>query len=112
MKEQTWRQWVRIVERDEDSPSSLRKGSLAPLTGQDTRVLDAFVACLKLYACSDEIGQFGALSAIRALLPAMQDSTRWIACELIPFVLEWDDRERLWPRMVPGLKIVHVEDHG
>jgi len=106
MKEQTWKQWARLVEKDPESPSCLRNGVLGALTGQDVRVLDAFVACLKLYACSDHDGRFGALSAVRALLPAMQDSTRWIARELIPFVLEWDDRERLWPRMVPGLKIV------
>jgi hypothetical protein len=33
----------------------------------------------------------------RELLWAMQESTRWIARELIPFALNWDDRERLWP---------------
>ena len=74
---------------------------LAALTGQDTRVLNAFVAALELYACGDEDGRRGALLAMRDLLPAMQDSTRWIARELIPFVLEWHDRDRLWPLVCP-----------
>jgi hypothetical protein len=53
-KEQTWQQWVRLVEReastDPGHPSKLRKGCLAPLTGTDTCAMTAFVACLKLCA--------------------------------------------------------------
>jgi hypothetical protein len=110
MKEQTWRQWVRIVERDPETPSRLRKGCLAPLTGTDARALDAFVACLKLYAYTGERRVIGAASTV---LIEMQDSTRWIARELIPFVMNWEDRERLWPLLAPvPLKFVHVEDHG
>lgn len=102
MKKQTWRQWARSVARDVErgdpphSGSELSSACLAALTGQDVRALDAIVACFELYASSDDDGQRGALAAVRALLPAMQESTRWIARELIPFVLDWSDRERLW----------------
>ena len=103
MKKQTWQQWVRAVGCDVargDAPYSRTRifsGCLGALTGQDTRTLNAIVACWELYACSDDDGQRGALAAIRALLPAMQSHTRWLAKELIPFVLEWSDRELLWP---------------
>lgn len=106
MKKQTWIQWARACERDPGTPSLIRRGTLAALTGQDTRALSAIVACWELYACSDEDGQRGALEAVRALLPAMQESTRWIARELIPFVLDWSDRERLWPLVAgPNLQL-------
>lgn len=97
MKKQTWRQWVRLCLNDPSSPTLLKKGSLAALTGQDERALNAIVACLELYSNSDAAGECGALAALRALLPAMQPSTRLIARELIPFVLDWQDRQRLWP---------------
>ena len=97
MKKQTWQAWARVCAADPSSPSLLKKNSLAALTGQDTRALNAIVACFELYAISDEDGGLGALEAVRALLPAMQPSTRWIAKELIPFALDWSDREGLWP---------------
>lgn len=98
---QTWMQWARACAKDPSSPSGLREGALAALTGQDTRALNAIVACFELYANSDEDGERGAIMAVRALLPAMQDSTRWIARGLIPFVLDWSDREKLWPLVAP-----------
>lgn len=109
MTKQTWKQWARAVGCDESSPSNLGPRSLAALTGQDTRALDAIVAALELYARGDEDGRYGALAAIRALLPALQESTRWIARELIPFVLNWEDRERLWPLVQP-LKLTVVSE--
>jgi len=108
MRTQTWQQWARAVGRDSGSPSALGSRSLGALTGQDTRALDAIVAALELYACGDEHEQRGALAAIRALLPAMQESTRWIAREMIPFKLNWEDRERLWPLVQPP-KLALVE---
>lgn len=97
MKKQTWQQWARANAKDPQSPSNIDSRALAALTGQDVRVLTAIVACFELYAGSDTEGMRAALLAIRALLPAMQESTRWIARELIPFALDWGDRERLWP---------------
>lgn len=105
MKKQSWQQWARACAKDPSSPSGIREVALASgrtdsvlaaLTGQDVRALNAIVACWELYACSDEDGQRGALEAVRALLPAMQESTRWIARELIPYALDWGDREWLW----------------
>jgi hypothetical protein len=107
MRKQTWQQWARACAKDPESPSNLGKSSLAALTGQDARALSAIVACLELYANSDEDGERGALQAIRALLPAMQESTRWIARELIPFVLDWSHRDTLWPLVAgPNLRLV------
>ena len=100
MSKQTWQQWARVVGRDPSSPSEIGTKSLAALTGQDARALSAIVACWELYASSDEDGQRGALAAVRALLPAMQESTRWLARELIPFALDWSDRDTLWPKVV------------
>ena len=101
MKKQTWQQWSRAVAKDPSSPSEIGSQSLAALTGQDTRALNAIVACWELYAVSDEAGQRGALAAVKLLLPAMQASTRWMARELIPYALDWSDRERLWPMVAP-----------
>lgn len=92
--------WARMVGNDQACPSELGPKSLAALTGQDKRALDAIVACWSLYAGSDPDGQRGALEAARALLPAMQSSTRWIAKELIAYALDWDDRERLWALVI------------
>lgn len=97
-KEQTWQQWVREIERatkeNSNHPSRLRKGCLAALTSTDFCALNAFVPCLRLYIYT---GNERALEAARLVLSEMQGSTRWIARELIPFVREWEDRERLWP---------------
>jgi len=107
MKKQTWRQWVHAIGRDVQRGDALYSGTrlfhgcLAALTGQDTQALNAIVACYELYACSDADGRRGALAAIRALLPAMQESTRWLARELIPFALDWSDRDRLWSLISP-----------
>lgn len=74
------------------------------------RAMNAIVACFELYASSDGNGQRRALAAVRELLPAMQESTRWIAKELIPFALDWQDRERVWALVAgdekPGLRLV------
>jgi len=45
---------------------------------------------------------------VRVLVRIMQVHTRPLARELIPFVLDWGDRERLWPLV----QVTHVEDHG
>jgi len=108
MKKQTWQSWARACAKDPESPSNLGTRSLAALTGQDTRALNAIVACLELYANSDEDGEQGALTSIRALLPGMQESTRWIAKEMIPFVLDWPDREKLWSRLTSAASVVRL----
>lgn len=71
--------------------------STAPLTGQDRSALEAIDACWFLYARGDQDGINGALAAVRALLPAMQESTRPLARELIARAMDWPDRDRLWP---------------
>jgi len=97
-KEQTWQQWARAVQRDPNSPSRIEKGSLAGLTGIDVRALDVFAAAMKLYAATLSEG---ALYAAHCAVAEMQPKMRWVAKELIPFALCWDDRERLWPRIMP-----------
>jgi hypothetical protein len=115
MKKQSWQTWVSAVTSDPSSPTNLFKGALAALTGQDARALSAIVACYELYANSDDDGRLGALSAVSALLPAMQASTRWIARELIPYALCWDDRERIWPLVFDGeqlLSSIELQEGG
>lgn len=99
MKKQTWQQWARACIRDPESPSRIRSVHLAALTGQDMRAVTAVVDCWELYALSDEQGQRAALSAVVLLLPAMQGSARELCRELIPFVLDWSDRDRVWARL-------------
>jgi hypothetical protein len=77
------------------------KLNLGALTGQDSRALSAIVHCLELYSASDETGRTGALSALRALLPAMQEHTQPLAREAIAYVLDWGDIPRLWPLIKP-----------
>lgn len=92
----TWKTWARGQIKDPTSPSTLTREGLAALTGQDVRALDVFVECLKLYAAGDRHGRRAALYAGREVLRAMQPSTRWVARELIPYVLDWTDT-RIWP---------------
>jgi hypothetical protein len=97
-----WQSWIRSAVKDPSSPIDLPRGRypLAPLTGQDTRALTAFVACLELYASGDEDASRGGLAAMRAVIPAVQPHCRCFARELIPFVLDWHDRDRLWPLLL------------
>lgn len=94
-----WKAWIRACVKDPNSPINLPRvpRPLAPLTGQDTRTLDAIVACWELYFSGDYDAEHGALAAVRALLPALQPSTRVFARELIPFCGDWDHREKIWP---------------
>lgn len=90
MKRPAWRTWLRANGHD-----------LGPLTGQDSRALDAIAACWELYSNSDDDGVQGALDAVRALLPAMQRKCWPLARELIAYSMDWGDRDRLW-RIVSG----------
>lgn len=98
-KPMNWKAWIRACVKDPNSPINLPRvpRPLAPLTGQDTRTLDAIVACWELYFSGDYDAEHGALAAVRALLPALQPSTRVFARELIPFCGDWDHREKIWP---------------
>jgi hypothetical protein len=107
MAKQTWQKWLRACLRDPSNPARIalfRDGlpSLGALTGQDKRTLDAINACWELYSCSDESGASAALQAIRSLLRALQPQCRPFARELIAFSLDWPDRSRLWPLVLPG----------
>lgn len=93
-----WQEWLVACEEDPDSPADL-PGSTAMLTGQDTRALAAISACWDLYASSDEDGQRGALTSVRALLPALQTKCRPFARELIAYSMDWSDRARLWKQV-------------
>jgi hypothetical protein len=99
MRRQTWQQWVRACGADPNGPADICRGALAPLTGQDTRALSAVAACWELYSNSDDAGQRGALFAVVALLPAIQEKNRYLARELIAFALDWSDRDRVWDRL-------------
>jgi hypothetical protein len=102
MAKQTWQSWVRACTRDSSSPFRASKGVLGMLTGQDTRALEAIVACWELCSNSDDDGQRAALDAIRVLLLGMQPKCRFLARELIAFSMNWEDRDRLWPLVAPA----------
>ena len=90
-----WKPWLRnIIKEGCALPGTPKLGAL---TGQDEQALAAIANCWKLYARGDETASAAALVAIRALLPAMQPHTRPLARELIPWALDWHDRETLWP---------------
>ncbi len=73
--------------------------SLAGLTGQDRRALEAIAHCWVMYAASDGAGEVAALGAVRSLLIGMQAKERYLAKELIAFALDWNDRDPLWDRV-------------
>lgn len=98
-----WLAWLKACKKDEWSSARLRlPGPFAMLTGQDTRALGAIAHCWQLYASSDEAGRYGAIVAVRALLPALQFSCRGFARELIAQAMDWDDRDRVWTRVMDG----------
>ena len=72
---------------------------LAPLTGQDSRALRAFVHLVELYGNSDGHGQDCAVMAMACCVSAMQPSTRHLAKAAIPHVLDWGHEEEIWDRI-------------
>jgi hypothetical protein len=73
---------------------------LAGMTGQDRRALSAIAHCWELFSAGDDDARAGAALAVRALLPAMQNKYIPLAKELIAYAMDWDDRERYWPRVI------------
>lgn len=97
-----WLKWARACTKDVRSPSRITREDLAALTGQDVRALSVIAAAWELYAVGDAAASKSAIDIIRAALSAMQPGARCLARELIPFVLDWSDRDRLWPLVEPG----------
>lgn len=80
------------------------KHDLAPLTGTSTKALKAVAHLWQLYAYSrDE----AVLSAIGLLVPSL-GSCSGLARELAAWAMDWDDRERLWPRVLAFAHEQHV----
>ena len=95
--------WLREVAIDFWSRIGLKapcKTIFAPLTGQDSQAYSVFLHALNLYCYSDGAGTRHALLCMKHAVLAMQEHTRWIARESIPHVLDWGDRETLWPRIL------------
>lgn len=67
---------------------------LGAFTGTDIRALAAVAATWELYAYT---GDDEVLLAIGLLTRRMQRKTRPFARELAAFVMDWSDRDRLWP---------------
>lgn len=76
------------------------KHDLAFLTGTDFKALAAVAALVELYAYT---GHLSALRAAGVAVAEMQASARPLARELIAFVMDWGDRERLWPHVERGI---------
>jgi hypothetical protein len=77
----------------------LGRHALAPLTGQDSRALVAFVHLVALYGNSDGDGRRCALVAMASTVRAMQPSTQHLAKAVIPHVLDWSDEDPIWQRI-------------
>lgn len=67
----------------------LGKGCLAPLTGQDSPALSAFIHLVDCWLRADEAGRRACIEAMAATLRAMQPSVRQLAYELIPALGDW-----------------------
>lgn len=80
----------------------LGKGSLAPLTGQDSRALSVFVHAVDLYLCSDGSGRGAAINAMRFALRAMQPKCWPIAKASIPAIGDWSHEEEIWMQIDEG----------
>lgn len=74
--------------------------ALAPLTGQDSRALSAFLHLVQLYGNADADGQRWALLAMAFTVRAMQPSTRHLAKAGIPHVLDWSHEAEIWQQLV------------
>lgn len=95
-----WLDWLKACAKDEWSSKRLRlPGHFAMLTGQDVRVLGAIASCWQVYFGGDDDARRGALMAVRALLPALQEKCHGFARELIAQQGDWSDRERVWARV-------------
>jgi hypothetical protein len=93
MKPENWLKWLRGRCREIG-------WELGSLTGQDYGALAAVAACWELYFRSDEAGQRRALTAVRALVEAMQPTAVPFAKELIAFAGDWAHRDQVWPLVV------------
>ena len=80
------------------------KDCLAPLTGQDTAALCAFLHAAELWGRADGGGRFHAEEAMRALVMAMQISTQLLAKRAIPCVLDWGHEAEIWNRLFPEVR--------
>lgn len=83
-------QWLRV---------KYGKGNLAALTGQDGYALEAAIHVLDLYARSDAHGKRSAITALGALVAAMQPGCRTFVRDAIPYVLDYGDVDKLWPQI-------------
>ena len=75
---------------------------LGVLTGADLATLAAVDACWQSLPYVDH--RENVVAAVRALLPNMQEKCWPLARELIARALDWDDRDRLWREVQPGVE--------
>ncbi|MEP7124708.1 MAG: hypothetical protein ABJE95_27515 [Byssovorax sp.] len=72
---------------------------LAALTGQDSAALTASLHALDLYLRSDQSGREHAITALRALVAAMQPGCRVFVRAAMPYWLGLADVEKIWPQI-------------
>lgn len=73
--------------------ANLGKQCLAPLTGTDSRALDAAVHIAELYSYHSEQG---VLTAFSKVVSCMQSHTQYLAYHAIAHVMDWSDRPKVW----------------
>lgn len=73
--------------------ANLGKKCLAPLTGTDSRALQAAVQIIEHYAYDSDPT---VLAAFRLVVLRMQPKCYVFAFHAIAHVMDWSDRERIW----------------
>lgn len=73
--------------------ANLGPRSLAPLTGQDSRALQAAVQIIELYSYDRDDT---VLQAFALVVGRMQESTQELAYHAIAHILNWSDRIAIW----------------
>lgn len=75
------------------------KGCFAPCTGQDWAALKAFAHLIELYLYGDLDGRRSSISAMAAVVLAMQPQARRLAKTMIPHVADWSHENEIWGHM-------------
>lgn len=84
-----WARWLRANGYD-----------MAPLTGQDARVMRAIDACWHAYAVADDLGREAIWTAVVSLFCAMQPKVWRGGLELVARAMDWGDREKMRYRLL------------
>lgn len=78
--------------------ANLGKGSVAALTGTDTRALRAAVQVVELWQCCDKHKEADCYRCFGLVVSQMQQKTQELAYHAIAMVSDWHVRAGFWAR--------------